>query len=160
LIFITACSPGAQIDSKDVKARIKEATDVFFGQSANKNTLVNSLIILINVVADLSSSSKYKDDIKYRIDVAKELIQNESLFNEKARQYLRFAYREITNGKKFQTPEELDVYVTPQEAQEKALKYSKELVKKALSELDSGHHEEAARLILELVLMIVTPQTG
>jgi geranylgeranyl pyrophosphate synthase len=160
ITIIAASSYGVQSEKKDAKARITEATNVLFGLSATKVTIVNSLMELLDVVATLSSSSQYNDDIKYRIDIAKDLIKNESLFNDKARQYLSFAYRMITNGQKYQKPEELDEFVTPQEAQEKALKYSKALVKKALSELDSGHNEDSAKLLLELVLMIVTPISG
>lgn len=68
--------------------------------------------------------------------------------------------RMITNGLKYEKPEELDEFVTPAEAQEKALKYAKDLIKKSLSELESGHKENAAKPLLELVLMVITPISG
>ena len=50
--------------------------------------------------------------------------------------------------------------MTPSEAQDKAMKYAKKLIAKALAELESGHKENAAKPLLELVLMVVTPISG
>ena len=160
LAILAASSYGALLDVQDPKSKIVEASNVLFNTSPTKETLVDSLIQLLDVVVTLSSTSPYRDEISQRIDVAQDLIKNESLFNDKARQYLSFAYRMITNGQKFQKPEELDEFVTPSEAQEKALNYAKELIAKSLSELESDHRDIAAKLLLELVLMVVTPISG
>jgi DNA primase len=158
--MLIASSSGTLLDLKDPKARIVEASNVLFSTSATKETLVNSLVQLLDVVVTLTSNSKYKDEIGQRIDIAKDLIKDESLFNDKARQYLAFAYRMITNGQKYQNPKELDEFVTPSEAQDKAMKYAKKLIAKALTELELGHKENAARPLLELVLMVITPISG
>ena len=146
---------------EDTKTKINEACDVFFnpGASPTQENIVSSLSQLLDIAASITTS-EYKDDIKYRIDVAKELFKENSLFNEKARQYLSFAYRMVTNGQKFQKPEELDEFVTPDEAQEKAMKYTRNLVDRALAELDAGNPDGAAKLLLEMVLMVVTPISG
>ena len=91
---------------------------------------------------------------------AKDLLQRDSIFNDKARQYLSFAYRMMTNGKKYETPKELEVFVIPTEAQEKAQKYAKKLMDEALAALAKGNKGETARLLLEIVLMVVTPVSG
>lgn len=148
--------------SEDTKAKIIEASEVLFNPEAGptQDNILDSLFQLLDVSASITTATEYKDDIEYRIDVAKELFKDDSLFNEKARQYLSFAYRMMTNGQKYENPEELEVFVTPDEVQEKAMKYAKELVEKALFELDNGHPGETAKLFLALVLMIVTPVTG
>lgn len=66
----------------------------------------------------------------------------------------------MTNGKKYEQPKEFEEFVTPRELQEKSLKYAKGLVDKALASLAAGNEGEAARLLLELVLMTVTPVLG
>jgi hypothetical protein len=144
----------------DPKAKIVEATSILYGASATKETLVDNLSQILDVVITLTSASQYKDEIHQKIVVAKDLMKNQSLFNDKARQYLSLAYRMLNNGQKYQRPEELDEFVTPSEAQTKALNFAKKLVEKALSELESGHHENAAKPLLELVIMIVTPTSG
>jgi geranylgeranyl pyrophosphate synthase len=66
----------------------------------------------------------------------------------------------MTNGKKYERPKELDEFVTPAEAQEKSQKYAKKLMEEALANLEEGNEGETAKLLLELVLMIVTPISG
>ena len=160
MTFLFACSSGDFVDSEDTKTRIVDATNAMFNAQTSMETMIRSLVEFLDVVIDLNSTSKYKDEIKHHLDVAKDLIQNTSLFNDKARQYMSFAYRMITNGQKFQRPKELDEFVTPSEAQEKGIKYSKGLIDKALAELKSGSKKEASRLLLEFVLLTVTPIPG
>ena len=92
-------------NSEDTKTKINAACDVFFnpGASPTQENIVDSLSQLLDIAASITTS-EYKEDIKYRIEVAKELFKEKSLFNEKARQYLSFAYRMMTNGQKFQKP--------------------------------------------------------
>jgi len=158
--LLIASLSGALSGLKDIKAKIIDASNPLFDASTTKDEIVNSLIQLLDVAASITSTSEYKDDIRYRIDVAKDLFKKDSLFNDKARQYLSFAYRMMTNGRKYQKPEELDEFVSPAEAQEKAQKYARKLVEKALASLEDGKKEETAKLLLELVLMIVTPISG
>lgn len=66
----------------------------------------------------------------------------------------------ITLGKKFEMPKELDEFVTPAEAQDKSQKHAKKLVEEALGRLEVGNEGEAARLLLGVVLMVVTPLSG
>jgi len=154
---------GAHTAPEDTKTRIVEATQTFFeppDPSITQEKIVNALHELLDIAASINPEFEYKDEIKYRIDVAKELLKDDSIFNAKARQYLSFAYRMMTNGKKYEKPEELDEFVTPAEAEEKARKYAQKLVDEALGHLEEGNNEETARLLLELVLMIVTPISG
>jgi hypothetical protein len=69
-------------------------------------------------------------------------------------------YRCLIEGKKYQRPNEQDEFVTPSEAQDKAMKYAKKLIANALAEMDSGHKENAAKPLLELVLVVVIPISG
>ena len=107
-VMLSAFSFGISHDSEDPKTRILEASNAMFGTSATKGTLVNSLVQLLDVVITLTSTSQYKDEIAHHVEVAKDLIKNQSLFNDKSRQYLSFAYRMVTNGKKYEKPKELE----------------------------------------------------
>jgi len=154
---------GAIVPKQDTKARIKEASGIFFDAADPSITparILKSILELLDITVVLTPESQYKKDIQYRIDVAKDLFQKESMFNEKGRQYLSLAYRQMTNGKKYERPKELDEFVTPAEAQEKSQKYGQKLVDEALGQIDADKLGEAARLLLELVLMIVTPISG
>ncbi len=161
-LFVISTLPGVLSGQEDARQKILEATDLFFNPAAapGQDKLLDSLFQLLDVAALITTAAAYKEDIQYRIDVAKELFKDDSLFNDKARQYLSFAYRMMTDGKKYEKPAELDVFVTPQEGQEKAMKYAKGLVDRALAELEGGNPGKTAILLLELVLMIITPVEG
>jgi hypothetical protein len=66
----------------------------------------------------------------------------------------------VTGGVKYQRPPELDEFVTPTEAREKGLKYTKKLVGEARAGVRQGKETGAAKLILEIVLLVVTPISG
>jgi len=154
---------GTHAAPKDIKTRIIEATQIFFGSpdpSKTQDKIVSALLELLDIAVSITPESEYKDEIKYRIDVAKELLKNSSIFNAKARQYLSFAYRMMTGGKKYEKPEGLDEFITPAEAREKSQKYAKKLVEEALGHLEDGNVGETAKLLLELVFGIVMPNEG
>lgn len=154
---------GIMFGSQNKRAKIKKASRIFLNPadaSITKAKIIGALVELLDVTASLAHESEYSTEIKYRIDVAKDLFQKESIFDDKARQYLSFAYRMLTDGRKYEKPKELDEFVTPEEAQEKGRKYATELVDRALASLADGNELESAKLLLELVLMIVTPISG
>lgn len=160
LLVLTFTTPSA---AQDAQAKIKTASGLFLGPpnpSVTQAAIVNAMLELLDVAASLTRESQYGQQIKYHIDVAKDLLLKTSLFNEKARQYLSFAHRMMTGGKKYEKPERLDEFVTPEELREKSRKYCATLVNGALAALERGHKGEAATLLLELVLAIVTPVSG
>lgn len=151
---------GVFIRAEDIESRITKASDKLFGPATSKEQMVDSLVEYLDITLSLTASSKYRDEIKHHIDVAKDLFKNSSIFNDKARQYVSLSYRMVTEGVKYQKPDELDEFITPAEAQEKAMKYAKKLIKDALISVKQGNVGKAARLILELVLLVVTPLAG
>ena len=66
----------------------------------------------------------------------------------------------LTNGQKYQPPKELDEFITPQQAMEKARQYAEKLVDQALKDYRAGNHLQTSQKLVELVLMIVTPISG
>jgi hypothetical protein len=158
IAFIT--SLGLLIGEEGIDARITKASNDLFDSAPSKEKMVDSLIEFLDITLSLTVSSKYRDEIKHHIDVAKDLFKNSSIFNEKARQYVALAYRMVTEGVKYQKPAELDEFITPSEAQEKAIKYAKKLVEDACTNAKKDNEGDAAKLILELVLLVITPLSG
>jgi hypothetical protein len=158
-LFVALLS-GTVLEAVDTEARLTKACDALFDSSTTKEKLVQSLIELLDITLSLTASSEHKDEIKHHVDVAKDLFKNTSILNEKAHQYLRLTYRMVTGGVKYQRPPELDEYVTPTEAREKGVKYAKELVGEARAGVRRGNEGDAAKLILEIVLLVVTPISG
>ena len=162
-LALLVLTPTAAAAAQDPEARIKTASALLLSPpnpSVTQAAIVNAMVELLDVTVSLTQGAQYGQDIKYRIDAAKDLILKTSMFNEKARQYLSFAHRMTLGGKKYEKPKELDEFVTPEEMQQKSRKYCATLVNGALAALERGQKGEAARLLLELVLAIVTPVSG
>lgn len=152
--------PGTPFGVEDLDARITKASKTMFGLATSKEQMVDSLIEFLDITLALTSSSKYREEIKHHLDVAKDLFKNSSIFNDKAHQYVSLAYRMVTEGVKYQKPAELDEFITPSEAREKAMKYAKKLIDDARASVKKGDENDAAKLILELVLLVITPISG
>lgn len=167
-LFITAIAflvvfAGAQSPQEATKDKLLRLTKLLTGPADPAMTRVkieDTIIELLDVVSAVTPENRYRKDILYRIDVAKDLIKKQPLFDDKARQYLNFAYRQMTNGVKFEPPKEPQEFVTPAEFQEKSSKYMKALFDKAQSALAAGNNAESAKLLLEIVLSIMTPVSG
>ena len=162
-LLLVAVSSTTASEAQDPKARIKVATGVLLGAPNAATTqamVVGALLELLDVTVMLTRKSPYAADIQSRIDVAKDLFQKTSLFNEKARQCLSFAHRMMTGGKKYERPKELDEFVTMEGAQQKSRKYCAALVDDALAALERGDEGGAAIRLLQLVLAVVTPVAG
>jgi hypothetical protein len=147
----------------DYKSRILKATDALIGPpdpSMTREKFTTVLLELLDLAGAITPDNQYRQEILSRIATAKDLMKKDSVFNDKARQYLSFAYRMMTNGKKFEPPKELEEFVTPAELQEKIQKYMKGLVARTVQSLDARDAGETARLLLEVVLMTMTPVTG
>jgi hypothetical protein len=66
----------------------------------------------------------------------------------------------MTEGKKYEKPKELDEFITAEELREKSLRYMRNLTAKAIESLEVGNEGGSAKLLLELVLMTITPVRG
>jgi hypothetical protein len=160
---LCACRARGAADSDDYKSRILDATNTLVGPpdpSMTQEKIAGTLAKILDLAVELTPDNQYKPEIKSRIEIAKDLITKSSIFNDKARQYLSFAYRMMTDGKKFEPPKELDVFVTQAELQAKTQKYAKDLVARGVQALEAGRAAETAKLLLELVLMTLTPVRG
>jgi hypothetical protein len=167
LVFITgmifSCLSEGPAAQDDTKEKIAKVTNTLTGQTDTPVTMeiiVDSLLELMDLSAAITPDNQYKEEIVSRIGVAKDLIKDGSIFDDKARQYLSFAYRMMTNGKKFEMPKDLEEFVTPAELQEKSLKYMKSLAARCLQSYEDGDKQETAKLLLEIVLATITPHPG
>jgi hypothetical protein len=147
----------------DVRARIVSATNTLMGHQdapPTMETFVGSILELLEIAAAVTPDNQYKGEIQDRIAVAKDRIRDLSIFDDKARQYLSFAYRMMTEGRKYEMPQELDEFVTAAELQEKTVRYVESVVTQSLQSLEVGDRQKTARLLLEIVLLTITPHPG
>ena len=160
LLFIFLSHADSLDAPGDIDEKIEHAAQVLLSDSVSRAEIVQALTQLMECAVTLSEESPYADEIKAQLEIAKNEISQKSLFSDKGRQKLAFAYRMLTNRKKYQTPRELNDFITPDQAMEKARNYAGKLVEQALDNYRAGNHQESAKKLVELVLMIVTPISG
>lgn len=160
LVFVLLAQAKILDEILDVEDQINQATQALFGSAASQPEIVQALTQLIDCAAVLSESSKYADEIKTQLGIAKNEFSQKSLFSDKGRQKLAFAFRMLTDGQKYKPPKELDEFVTPQQATEIAKQYIEKLVEQTFKDYRAGNQLQAAQNLVELVLMIVTPISG
>lgn len=147
----------------DVRSRLVSATNTLTGRGAvppNLGDFERALRDLMDLAAAITPENQYKAEIQSRLAIARDRVRDYDLFDAKARQYVSFAHRMMTNGRRYEIPVELSQFVTPAELQEKTLRHADSLVTQSLRALDAGNRQDAARILLELVLLTMTPSPG
>jgi len=147
----------------DVRSRLVNATNTLMGRGAtppNLDDFERTIRDLMDLAAAITPENQYKAEIQSRLAVARDRLRDYDLFDAKARQYTSFAYRMMTNGRRYEIPAELSQFVTPAELQEKTLRHMDSLVTQGLRSFDAGNRQDAARILLEIVLLTMTPSPG
>ena len=158
VIFSTELGAAASTD--DIEKTITQAEQALLGNTGAPPDIVQTLTQLIDCAAALSKKSQYVEEIKAQLDIAKNEFSQESFFSDKGRQKLKFAYRMLTDGQKYQVPAELDDFVTPAQATENARKYITKLFRVIKKDYRAGYHLRSAKNLVVVVLLIVTPMEG
>lgn len=147
----------------DLGARVVSVTNTLMGRGTttpNLEDFERSIRDLMDLAAAITPENQYKAEIQSRLAVARDRVRDYSLFDAKARQYVSFAYRMMTNGRRYEIPAELSQFVTPAELQEKTLRHIDSLVTRSVQSVEAGHSQDAARILLEIVLLTMTPSPG
>ncbi|MFB0566942.1 MAG: hypothetical protein ACETWK_14850 [Candidatus Aminicenantaceae bacterium] len=137
--------------TEDIEKMIKTASGVLLDRSSSRDEIRDALLQLLDAAIITMPQTDYSDEAKAKIEVAKHEFSKKSFFSEKGHQYLSLAYRLMNNGKKYQLPEE-EIYPI-----ERAVEYCKKLVNSAIASLKEGPDGHTTMLLLELVIMVVTP---
>jgi len=121
----------------------------------------DAIMLALNEILDASllilPQTDYAEEYRSRIEGAKKMFTERSLFNDKSHQYLGLAYRLVTGGKVWQVPEELTSVYREKDIMALAKKACQKLIDSARAELKAGRDEQAVRYLLEFVLMVITP---
>lgn len=147
----------------DMRSRLVKATNTLMGRGPTPpdlGTFIGTVQELMDLAASITPENQYKAEIQRLLAVARDRLRDNTLFDAKARQYVSFAYRMMTNGRRYEIPRDLSRFVTPAELQDKTMRHMDRLIAQSLRSLDSGDRPDAARILLELVLLTMTPSPG
>jgi hypothetical protein len=116
-----------------------------------------SLAEILDASVLILPKTDYSEEYRSRIEGAKKMIVETTLFSDKAHQYLGLAYKLVTGGKAWKIPEELTSAYREADIMAQAMKICQKLIDSALAERKAGRNEQAVRYLLEFVLMVITP---
>lgn len=154
LVSTAPVLPGSE---KDAASMVSHAFSVIMDPSASRGIIKTALVEILDASLLILPKTDYSEEYRFRIEVAKKQFYEKSIFNDKGHQYLSFAYRLVTGGKKWQFPEELAAPYREKDIMEQAKKVAQRLIDSALAERKAGRNEQSVRYLLEFVLMVIMP---
>jgi hypothetical protein len=155
--FLVFAVPFLSCSETDPETMINHAYSVMTSSAATSEDIIKVLREILDASVLILPKSGDSEEFKSRIDVAKKMMVERGMLNEKARQYLGFAYKLVTGGKAWQMSEELASAYRQKDMMEQGQKIGRKLIESALAERKAGRNQDAVRCLLEFVLMVVTP---
>ncbi len=155
--ILTILAPTLRAQEKDVESMINHAYSAMTSPKASGQDFEAALIEILDATLLILPASDYAEEFRGRIDVAKKMIVERGMLNDKVRQYLGFAYRLVTAGQFWKQPEEIRAAYRQKDILEQSQKAVQRAVDSALAERKAGRDEQSVRWLLELVLLVVTP---
>ncbi len=155
--------PATAAAQDSLRSRLVAATNTLMGRGAAPPDLRDferGVRGLMDLAAAITPENQYQAEIQRLLAVARDRVRDFSLFDAKARQYTSFAYRMMTNGGRYEVPATFSVFVTPAELQTKVIRHMDSLVTESVRSFDAGNRQDAARILLEIVLLTMTPSPG
>ena len=156
LAFLLAAVPVLSGSQEDPEALISRARAVIQDPHFSRDAITNSLADALGAALLILLETDYADDFRARIETVREMFEDEVLFSDKGRQYLGLAYQMVSGGKSWQIPEELKTH-DAKKGIELSVEICQNLLDSALAELKAGRNEKAVRLLLEYVILVITP---
>ena len=147
-VFVPALTEARGL-TEDVAKMIHEASGVILDGAASDQQIRDALVRLLDAaILTLPQSLKTADSMS-NLEAARAEFKNHSVFSEIGYRHLSQAYRALNSGKDFQFPSIRSI--------EEARTHIQKLVTASVDNLDKGQSGLASRLLLESVMMVVTP---
>jgi len=156
LAFLLAAIPVFGGSQEDPEVLINRARSVIQNPNFSCNAITNSLRDALGAALLILPETDYEEDFRARIETVRKMFDDEVLFSDKGRQYLGLAYKMVSGGKSWQIPEELKT-LDPRKGIERSREICQNLLDSALAELKAGRNEKAVSLLLEYVILVITP---
>jgi hypothetical protein len=156
LALLLAAVPVASVQREDAEALISRARSVVRNTHFSRDAITHSLADALQTALLILPETDYAEDFRARIETVRKMFDDEVLFSDKGRQYLGLAYEMVSDGKSWQVPEELKT-LDAKKGIERSLTICQGLLDSALAELKAGRNEKAVSLLLEYVILVVTP---
>ena len=147
-LFLSGRSEARDL-AEDLPKIIQTASSVLFDRSASTEQIQGALVHLLDAALLALPQSAQATDARKNLEAARTEMKDSSPLSDKAYRYLDQAYRALNAGKSFQFPEVHSI--------EEAKAHIKDLLAASVAGLKKGPEAPTSRLLLESVIMVVTP---
>jgi len=155
-LFLAAI-PVLAVPEDAAEAKIGRAREVVLNPEVSRESVTSMLAEVLDASLLILPKTDYAEEFRSRVETVKKMFDDGALFEDKARQYIGLAYKLVSGGKSWQIPEELKAADGVKKGIEKATEICAKLLDSALAERKAGRNEEACRLLLEFVILVITP---
>jgi hypothetical protein len=135
--------------SKDVLEMIQAASKALLKDSPSEDEVRGALVRLLDAAILTLPQAERTAEARSNVEAARSELKDRSMLSEEGRQHLASAYRRLNAGKSFQLPEIHTI--------EEAKAHIKDLLAASIAGLKEGQEEVTSGMLLESVLMVVTP---
>jgi hypothetical protein len=148
-ILVSASCSRAVSNTEKIDARIKRAIDSWVDPKSF-DSCITGFKLLADAVILAAPETGLPAEFKENMSKARKLFNSSSVLNPEGLALLNDSYRMINSGKDFQMPADLST-------SDDTLKYAFQRAEKAREHLKQGQTRECVRVLLEIVIIYVTP---
>ncbi len=148
-ILVSASCSRAVSNTEKIDARIKRAIDSWVDPKSF-DSCITGFKLLVDAVIIAAPETGFPAEFKENMSKAKKLFNSSSVLNPEVFVLLNDSYRMINAGEDFQMPADLS---NPDDA----LRYASQRAEMAREHLKQGQTRECVKILLEIVIIYVTP---
>jgi hypothetical protein len=148
LIFFVHCG-GKQSQTKKIDEMILRAMDSWVDPKMF-DSCITGMILCLDAIVLIAPNTSFPQEFEKTVSIARKLFDSTSVLNEDAYVLLMDSYKMIHDGKEFQLPEEID-------NARGAIEYGVEQAQLAREYLGEEDLENCVRVLLDIVILHVTP---
>jgi hypothetical protein len=146
---VSASCSRAVSNTEKIDAKIKRAIDSWVDPKSF-DSCITGFKLLVDAVIIAAPEAGFPVEFKENMSKAKKLFNSSSVLNPEGFALLNDSYRMISSRKDFQMPWDLS---NPDDS----LKYASQRAEMAREHLKQGQTRECVKILLEIVIMYVTP---
>jgi hypothetical protein len=157
IALLLAAVPALRGEETGPEVLIARARAVSLSPHFSRDEIIQALIGVLDASLLVLPETSYAAEFKSRVGTVRTMFAQGVIFEDKARQYLGFAYKLAAEGQAWAVPEELKSAYREAEIMDGAKKICVALLDGAMDDLKAGRRERAVRNLISYVIFVITP---
>lgn len=157
LALLAIAVPVIRGEGTGPEALIGRARTVVMTPDPGRDAITRALVDALDAALLILPKADKTKESRSLIEGIKEVVARGEMLSGKAYEDLGLAYKTVSGGKVWTIPEEIKAAAEPKTGIDQAIKICVKLLDSALAAYKAGRSEEAARDLLSMVILVVTP---